>query len=231
MSNRNMSAVLFDLDETLMDRRKALDVFINRLIRDYGEAFGLKDRNRIFDIVREADQGGYRAKREVYLDLIRLLLWSGAPSEEQFAGYWRRVYPGCAQPATGMREVLSFFRYQGIRIGLITNGQSEVQQAKIDILGIREWFDSIVVSEEAGCKKPDASIFKLALETLGVNPSDAWYVGDHPRNDVYGARQAGLFAVWKQGVHVWDDALSVRPDAVVTELTELAPLYLKLNKP
>jgi len=129
-----------------------------------------------------------------------------------------------------MWETLHFFRSQGVRLGLVTNGQSQVQQAKIDILGIRESFHSIVVSEGAGCKKPDAAIFTIALEELGVNPSDAWYVGDHPRNDVYGAFQAGLFAVWKQGVRQWDDTLDVRPDAVITELSELAPLFLSFNQ-
>lgn len=125
-----------------------------------------------------------------------------------------------------MRETLHFFRNQGVRLGLVTNGQSYVQQAKVDMLGIRESLDIIVVSEEAGCKKPDAAIFRMALEQLGIHPFEAWYVGDHPRNDVYGARNAGLFAVWKQGVHGWDHKLPVQPNAVITELDELMPLFI-----
>lgn len=56
--------------------------------------------------------------------------------------------------------------------------------------------DIILVSEQEGIKKPQAEIFIRALERLYVRPKESVYVGDHLENDVIGARNAGLNAIW-----------------------------------
>ncbi|TVY10149.1 HAD family hydrolase [Paenibacillus cremeus] len=220
-------AILFDLDETLMNRRKALSAFTEQLIQDYGHDFEVQDPDRIQQLVKQADGGGYIPKTEMYERLVPLLGWREAPATDTFMGYWYRLYPTCAKPEEGLLPTLHYFKQQGLCLGLITNGQTAVQQPKIDLLGIRDLFGSIIVSEAAGCKKPDPAIFQLALRELDVTSAEAWYVGDHPRNDVLGAASAGLCTIWKQGIHDWEHTLPVQPQAVITGLEELIPLYNK----
>jgi putative hydrolase of the HAD superfamily len=56
--------------------------------------------------------------------------------------------------------------------------------------------DVLVVSEEAGVSKPHPRIFEIALERAGAGPPEAVMLGDSWRNDVEGARAAGIRAVW-----------------------------------
>ena len=84
----------------------------------------------------------------------------------------------------------------------------------MDLLGIRELFDIIVVSGECAEKicgdpmdrkyeKPAPDIFLYAAAQLGVKPEELYYVGDNPINDVTGARNAGMVPVWIRSRSPW----------------------------
>lgn len=93
-------------------------------------------------------------------------------------------------------EVLDELRALGIRIGLITNGPAASQRAKLAAAGIEEFFDVVVASGDLGVVKPEAGIFRHALDALGVPASRAVHVGDNFDADVVGATDAGMRAVW-----------------------------------
>ena len=57
-------------------------------------------------------------------------------------------------------------------------------------------FDSVVVSSEHGVSKPEAAIFEIALNELGIEAGSAWHIGDSLESDVAGALNVGLGAVW-----------------------------------
>jgi len=84
----------------------------------------------------------------------------------------------------------------GLPLALITNGPSDLQREKIDVLGIEHRFSSIVVSGEIGFAKPDPRPFLVALRALSVAPADAWHVGDNLAMDVAGANATGVSSVW-----------------------------------
>lgn len=81
-------------------------------------------------------------------------------------------------------------------IGIITNGPLDVQRAKIDLLGIRDLVDFVLISEEFGEAKPNRAIFEAALERAGVGPEEAVFIGDSAEHDMAGARNAGIRSVW-----------------------------------
>ena len=96
----------------------------------------------------------------------------------------------------GMAETLAGLKSDGFRLGLITNGRVKIQTRKIDGLGLRELLDVFVISEAFGARKPAPEIFHFAVQSLGVSPSEALYVGDNPEADVAGANSAGITSVW-----------------------------------
>jgi putative hydrolase of the HAD superfamily len=71
-----------------------------------------------------------------------------------------------------------------------------------------------------GADKPDTGIFTYTSEQLGVSPAECVYVGDHPRNDIEGARNAGMRTIWYAGFVDWDDRYR-RADAQINGLDEL----------
>ena len=76
-------------------------------------------------------------------------------------------------------------------LGVLTNGNADVRR-----LGLADYFQFALSAEELGVGKPDPQPFRQALTRAGVPAEQALHVGDHPGDDIFGARQAGLHAVW-----------------------------------
>ncbi|RMS21655.1 HAD-superfamily hydrolase, partial [Pseudomonas coronafaciens pv. garcae] len=100
-------------------------------------------------------------------------------------------------------------------LGVITNGNADVRR-----LGLADYFAFALCAEDLGIGKPDPALFHEALRRADVDASVAVHVGDHPKDDIAGAQQAGMRAIWynPQG-KVWDaDRL---PDAEIHNLSQL----------
>jgi putative hydrolase of the HAD superfamily len=199
-------AVLFDLDETLIDRGQSVARFTLRLVADFHDHLAEPDSPAIVEALRRADRSGYRPREEVFAELRETLRWRRAPTSDDFVRYWNAVFPQCCLARPGAAATLDGLAALGTRLGVVTNGATAVQEAKIDALGIRRQLATAVISERAGVEKPHPGIFRLALGALDI-AGDAtervWFVGDHPFNDVLGAANAGLTAIWLRGVRPW----------------------------
>lgn len=217
----SVSAVLFDLDNTLTDRKRSIDGFVQRFYDDYRRAM---DANTSFDtvyrVIHEGDGGGYRPKALMYQDICDRLVWHHPPTHAELHDYWYRVSRQCMVPRDDALATLERLRADGYKLGLVTNGPTAGQNASVDALGIRPLFGSIIVSETVAVQKPDARIFEIALAELDVTPSDAVYVGDHPVNDIQGARNAGLKPVWYGGIHDWPADMPP-PEVEIRALSDL----------
>jgi len=91
----------------------------------------------------------------------------------------------------GTKEMLDWFRERGMRLGVISNAEGQIKRL-LDHTGLDSRFEVIIDSSEVGVAKPDAEIFRLALEGLGASPERSIHVGDIIEIDVAGARGAGL---------------------------------------
>jgi len=225
----NAQAIIFDLDETLSDRRTAIDRFIELWIAQYFTD-RQHDAAHLGNVFRRLDANGYRLREDLYPLLVEELDWSNPPAKEHFIAFWRERFPTCIEPMAHLYEMLDYFQLRGVKLGLITNGPEPIQRRKIDSLGIGRYFDSLLISGTVGVHKPDASIFLQCTDELGVAPEHAWYVGDHPVNDVVGSRGAGLVPVWLARDGDWSEEVhGVSPVHTVQSLRELMELYDRLH--
>lgn len=117
---------------------------------------------------------------------------------------------------------LDRLRSTGTRIGMITNGAAAVQRGKLDAVGLLDAFDPLVISSEAGVRKPDAAIFEHALVLAGAVADETWFVGDNLWHDVQAAKDSGLRAAWIDRAGRPLDPAWPRPDRVLRSLSELA---------
>lgn len=113
------------------------------------------------------------------------------------------------------------------KLGIITNGFIELQQARLERTGLRDYFDLLVISEEVGIAKPHPGIFDHALASVG-NPAreQVLMVGDNPESDILGGLNAGLDTCWLNT----DKKLppeGIVPHYEVTCLAELERLLIK----
>ena len=104
------------------------------------------------------------------------------------------------------------------QLGVITNGNADVRR-----LGLADYFQFALCAEELGVGKPDPHPFQTALQRAGVTAAQAVHIGDHPSDDIAGARAAGMRAIWfnPQGKAWEGDGL---PDAQISSLAELPTL-------
>lgn len=223
-------AVLFDLDDTLTSRRTALRRFAMRFVQDYAAHLQPLDVDELVSAIESVDANGYRPRSEFVALLRRELTWVQPPDESALLAYWQATFPRCCAARVGALQVLAWLQARAIALGLVTNGAETIQQAKVDALGIRSSFAAIVISESAGVQKPDPRIFRLALSSLGVAPEQAWYVGDHPHNDVWGAAQIGMTSIWLPGSLGWP-VYSTAPNVQIAELTDVISLVRLAESP
>jgi putative hydrolase of the HAD superfamily len=218
------AAVIFDLDCTLNDRDAAIRKFTDCFLQEYGRRLSTRPvQEAIADTIRKADGAGYSSRQEVCLALANALKWITPATAAELLTFWQDMFPSCTVATLGMRDVLLALRDSNHKLGLISNGRGATQRRKLEAMQCEGLFDAILISGEVGVRKPDPPIFELALQGLGVTASEAWFVGDHPLNDVQGARQAGLRPVWLTGVHAWPKDL-LPPAHSITRLEELIGL-------
>jgi putative hydrolase of the HAD superfamily len=92
------------------------------------------------------------------------------------------------------RETLVALRQRGVRTGIVSNFDHRLH-GLLEALRLRPLLDTVVLPSDAGAVKPDPRIFRMALRRIGVTPREALYVGDDPKEDLEGARAAGLTAI------------------------------------
>jgi putative hydrolase of the HAD superfamily len=112
----------------------------------------------------------------------------------------------------------------GLPMAVVTNGASQTQRTKLQLVGIESRLRGIAISGEVSAVKPEPGIFEFALSALGVDAASAIMVGDSLENDIAGAHAAGITSAWlnRNGEALPPDA--VEPDHVITSLSELPAL-------
>ncbi len=124
--------------------------------------------------------------------------------------------------------VLRSLKGHSYRLALICNTGATpgmTQRVWLERVGLASFFETLTFSDEERLSKPAPRIFHATLERVGATPAQAVHVGDHPRNDVEGAKRAGLRAVWLRRK---DEPLAVPPDARVDSLDEVPEAIARL---
>lgn len=99
-------------------------------------------------------------------------------------------------PLEGATDLLNALKGR-VKIGIITNGFTALQQARLERTGFLGYFDLLVISEQVGHAKPHPAIFDYALEQMGNPPrSRVMMVGDNPDSDILGGINAGMATCW-----------------------------------
>ncbi|HSL39158.1 MAG TPA: HAD family hydrolase [Desulforhopalus sp.] len=230
-----IKAVIFDFGQTLVDsadgfrmaEKQAQQKLFGHMALSLKEKFVERYRRVRQEFHGRSNFSRSAMWREVYHyyclvpDEALLGLW-----ESQ---YWDMVKAQSAlfPEALGVLECLQ----SRFRVALITNSQGQpVSSAHRyhNFPAIEKYFEVILVAGESGiAPKPDPEPFRRCLQALGVDPPEAIYVGDDWRNDVCGARGAGLHPVWIRHASVKRTWPEVETDVpVITRLDELLGLCL-----
>jgi putative hydrolase of the HAD superfamily len=196
-------AILFDLDDTLTDRLQSVAHYARQFHRDFTAHLASTTIASIAMAVVAADVRGYRPRDEVLREFSQRLPWHTLPELSCLRTHWGAWYARSVVARAELVATLRALHVQGIRLGIVTNGETPFQAPKIQQLSIHRYLSTVVISDAVQVHKPDPRIFVHALSELGCQASETWFVGDQPVNDVLGAAAVGLRAIWLTGVCPW----------------------------
>lgn len=253
LSKRQLRAVLFDLDDTLLDWSGA-EHSLESLLRphleqlfDHLEQVGIaKDEDFLFfihafyDYSHQAWSDARQRDQEMphFIELLRgAMRWGGldptrVDMDAALAAFgWR--CPSFVKPFEDTQETLEGLKARGLKLGIITNSflTAQMRRAELAAHGLEDYFEVILTCSDVGRPKPHPSIFWRGLEALGVEAHEAVFVGDSLKADIRGAKAAQLTSV-----HFFDRARrgetilkgvsdGDRPDYTITRLRELLSLF------
>lgn len=234
-----IKAVLFDLDDTLYRERD----FVDQSFRNVAEVMAKYLAERGKSRERE-ENGNLRSARvgespeELFRQMIELMEKEGRGEifnrlcerydvdipVEELVRIYRETKPVLSLYPDG-EEFLARLEKKGIKTGLITDGNVQVQHNKIRALGLDRRLDVVLASYDLGLRKPDPGVYVYCLEKLGCGPEEAVYIGDNPLKDFIGARKLGMKTVRiirPEGLHMWRTAKEgYDADVTVHLLTEI----------
>lgn len=185
--------VFFDVGNVLLDE----DPLVLRSFRVHYEAVRrARPKATFLGLLAEREAWAARGSRWPLHDAIAPVLdevarrdaWAAA--EREVRAHFAELSP----PIVGVPELVARLRPK-VRLGLIANQGRECRE-HLERLGLLAGFDVVAFSEELGMYKPDAGLFRHALECAGEAPSQCLMVGDRLDNDLRPASALGMATAW-----------------------------------
>lgn len=213
--------VLFDADETLFhfDSFGGMQLMFERFgvnfTRDDYDAYQLVNKPLWVDY-----QDGKITADE--LKIIRFEGWAtklGITPFELNSAFLEAMADICTL-LPGAKELLDALSGNA-KLGIITNGFTELQAIRLERTGLSDYFEHVVISEEVGVAKPDLGIFDHAHQLMGLPcKTKILMVGDNPHSDVLGGINFGIETCWlnTQGVQT---PAGIHPHYEVNSLEQL----------
>jgi FMN phosphatase YigB (HAD superfamily) len=185
--------VLFDLDNTLIDRDRAFHHWAGRFLADRN-----LDPAELSWVLQEDGDG--KVARHVFFAALRSR-FGLSESTEDLVGAYQEAIPTLYRPEPHVLNGLRALRAAGWKTAVVTNGPA-TQEDKIRSAGLDAVLDAWCISGLVGVAKPERAIFEEAARRAGA-ALQGWMVGDTAEIDIVGGIGAGLRTIWMARDRLW----------------------------
>jgi len=195
-------AIIFDLDNTLLDYSSSELKSMQRTVQEYGffhnERFIWNNFWTLFSKINtnywlNRNKSGYKINQVLEFSFRDTLLELGLDhsGSKRLADLYWNAFCNSSDLEENALHLLSQL-HGDYKLAVISNGIGEAQRGRLAAGEMEHYFDTLVISDEVGYWKPDNEIFNVALKRLEINHTEALFVGDSLDADYYGALNADI---------------------------------------
>lgn len=216
-----LSAILFDLDDTLIDRATAFRGWATQLAYKHSsQSQSALETSDDIETICALDNWGFTNRLVLFKQIQERFGWELWPKSYDWVNcYYTEILP-FIDSSCGVTKLLFELRQRSIPFGVVTNGgQHQIDKANIVELNIQAQF--ILASDFHSSRKPDSVIFELALSKFNLAPDEVVFVGDQPAVDIVGAKSVHMPIVWVSHGRESSIDTACCADITVKELDEL----------
>lgn len=210
-----IKAILFDFDGTLINTHDLIIEGFNQLSQKYrGRAFGADEHNKILG-------------KPLEVQVRHLCPFDYEEALASFKSWYQANHDHHAKGYKDIEDTLQLMKDEGYRLGIVTNNSRIGMQSGLNLLGLEHYFEVIITRDDVSACKPSPEGIHKALESLKINSSEAFYVGDSLA-DIHAARAAGvhpLLVGWTSLTH--EQIRSISPIDLIESPFDI-PLMLSL---
>ncbi len=227
-----IKAILFDLDNTLMDFlmfKKETAMAAARAMREnglpaeekeiYEKIFAIYDRMGI-----ECQKTFHEVVKPYGLDINK----SELIQQAAITAYLKKKFE-TLRPYPEVKPVLAKLRGMGLKLGVVSDAPRNKAWQRLVITGLQDEFELVITHSDTLELKPHPSPFRLALERLGANADEVLFVGDNPARDIAGAKKIGMkTCLAKYGCQDYSEEMDVT-DFRIGKFEELIEVMEKIG--
>ncbi len=213
--------MLFDLDDTLLNRDKAVDHMFSILLETCYKGVKHSTENDMLHKFKEYDKRSYGShdKTEVFETFFEEFPPKDRLRRNDIQDFWDKHFPLCFSINQNLLKIINTIKKQ-TKVAIITNGSTHRQKAKLVNTNLNSCFDIVIISEEVGFSKPDKRIFELSLNKLSLQPEDVLFVGDDLEKDIGGCQNVGINGIWFNP-HMLPNDTEIKPYAEIDSFDQL----------
>ena len=192
-----IKAVIFDLDNTLLDFMKMKDYAVKAAIAGMIEAGLVIDPDESYDtIIRIYEEEGWE-NQQVFNDFLNKTI--GEVNNKYLAAgivAYRRAREANLLLYPNVNHTLVELMKRGVKIAVVSDAPSREAWMRIYYLNLHHHFDVVLTFDDTNVRKPSPIPFEMALSQLNIDAEEALMVGDWPERDVVGAKKLGIRTIF-----------------------------------
>lgn len=221
--------IIFDVDDTIIDFAATEDFALHKLFNNHNWPLTPEIQRQY----HAYNQGLWRRLEQdeiTYEDLSKMTFHNfvkdqfdievdGQKTMDEYRSYFGETH----QLLPGVEDTLKFAQKKGYKLAVLSNGEKFMQNHRLELAGVKKYFDLIVTSEEAHYSKPNAHTFDYFFSRTEIGPSETIFFGDGLQSDILGADKYGFDSIWYNHRHRKNN-LNLHPEFEV----ETYPEFVKL---